>query len=50
MFKQADIVVVKFPFTDGWEFKNRHALIVSNQTINKTGDYLMVLTSFKIIL
>lgn len=42
MYKQADIVVVKFPFTDGSEFKKRPALVVSNETINKNGDYLIV--------
>ncbi len=42
MFKQADIVVVKFPFTDGSDFKKRPALIISNELVNKTGDYLIV--------
>jgi mRNA interferase MazF len=41
MYKQADIVVVKFPFTDGSEFKKRPALVVSNEIINKNGDYLI---------
>ena len=42
MHKQADIVVVKFPFTDGSEFKRRPALIISNDLVNKTEDYLIV--------
>ena len=42
MYKQADIVVVKFPFTDGSEFKRRPALIISNDLVNKTEDYLIV--------
>lgn len=42
MFKQADIVVVKFPFTDGSEYKKRPALVISNEEVNKTGDYLMI--------
>ena len=42
MYKQADIVVVRFPFTDGSEFKKRPALIVSNETVNITGDYLII--------
>lgn len=42
MYKQADIIVVKFPFTDGLEFKKRPALIISNEAVNKTGDYLIV--------
>ena len=42
MYKQADIVVVKFPFTDGSEFKKRPVLVISNEKVNKTGDYLVV--------
>lgn len=42
MYNQADIIVVKFPFTDGSEFKKRPALIVSNENVNRTGDYLIV--------
>jgi mRNA interferase MazF len=42
MYKQGDIIVVKFPFTDGSEFKKRPAMIISNETVNKTGDYLIV--------
>jgi mRNA interferase MazF len=48
MYKQADIVAVKFPFTDGSEFKKRPALIVSNETVNKTGDYLIVQITSKL--
>jgi mRNA interferase MazF len=42
MYRQADIVVVKFPFTDGSEFKKRPVMILSNHKVNKTGDYLVV--------
>jgi mRNA interferase MazF len=42
MYKQGDIIVVKFPFTDGSEFRKRPALIISNETVNKTNDYLVV--------
>lgn len=42
MFKQGDIVVVKFPFTDGSEFKRRPAMVISNDRVNKTKDYLLV--------
>ena len=42
MYKQGDIVVVKFPFTDGSEFKKRPALVISNELVNKTGDLLIV--------
>lgn len=48
MYKQADIVVVKFPFTDGSEFKKRPALIVSNEVVNKTDDYLIVQITSKL--
>jgi mRNA interferase MazF len=41
MYKQGDVVVVKFPFTDGSEFKKRPALVISNDAINKTGDLLI---------
>lgn len=41
MYKQGDIVVVKFPFTDGSEFKKRPALVISNNSVNKTGDLLI---------
>ena len=48
MYKQGDIVVVKFPFTDGSEFKKRPAMIISNETVNKTNDYLIVQVTSKI--
>jgi mRNA interferase MazF len=48
MYKQADIVVVRFPFTDGSEFKKRPALVISNSSVNKTEDYLMVQITSKL--
>jgi mRNA interferase MazF len=42
MLKQGDIVIVKFPFTDGSEFKKRPALIISNNLVNVTGDFLLI--------
>ena len=42
MYNQSDVIAVKFPFTDGSEFKKRPALIVSNEMVNSTGDYLIV--------
>ena len=48
MFKQADIVVVKFPFTDGSDFKKRPALVISNELVNKTSDCLIVQITSKI--
>ncbi len=48
MYKQGDIIVVKFPFTDGSEFRKRPALVVSNDMLNKTDDYLIVQITSKI--
>jgi mRNA interferase MazF len=48
LFKQGDIVVVRFPFTDGSAFKKRPALLVSNDLVNDTGDYLLVQITSKI--
>ena len=41
-YQQGAIVVVHFPFTDVSRTQKRPALILSNATINQTGDYLMV--------
>jgi mRNA interferase MazF len=41
-YKQGDIVVVNFPFTDISQTKKRPALVISNQQVNQTGDYLLV--------
>jgi mRNA interferase MazF len=41
-YKKGDIVIIGFPFSDLSMTKKRPALIISNDTINKTGDYLMV--------
>jgi mRNA interferase MazF len=48
MYKQGDIIVVKFPFTDGSEFKKRPALVISNEIVNNTNDYLVVQITSKI--
>lgn len=42
MFEQGDIVSVSFPFTDASVFKKRPALVISNNKVNKTGDYLLI--------
>ena len=34
--------MVRFPFTNGSEFKRRPALIISNERIDKTEDFLLV--------
>lgn len=41
-YKRSDIVWIKFPFSDAFSDKLRPALIISNDTINKTGDYLLM--------
>jgi mRNA interferase MazF len=41
-YKKGDIVIIGFPFSDLSTIKKRPALIISNDMVNKTGDYLMV--------
>jgi mRNA interferase MazF len=40
-YQQGDIVAVDFPFTDISQTKRRPALVVSNEQVNETGDYLL---------
>lgn len=47
-YKKGDIVIIGFPFSDLTKTKKRPALIISNDTVNKTGDYLMVQVTSKI--
>ncbi|MDA3818392.1 MAG: type II toxin-antitoxin system PemK/MazF family toxin [Prolixibacteraceae bacterium] len=47
-YKKGDIVIIGFPFSDLSRIKKRPALIISNKTVNKTGDYLMVQITSKI--
>ena len=47
-YKKGDIVIIGFPFSDLSRTKKRPALIISNDTVNQTGDYLMVQVSSKI--
>ncbi len=42
IYRRGDIVWVKFPFSDASSEKMRPALIISNNTINKTRDYLLM--------
>lgn len=48
MYNQGDIVVVKFPFTDGSEFKKRPAMVISNRIVNQKGEYLIVQITSKL--
>ena len=41
-FERGDIVWVKFPFSDASSNKLRPALIISNDLINSTHDYLLM--------
>lgn len=47
-YSQGDIIWVDFPFTDSSQSKPRPALIISNQTVNNTGDYILVQITSKI--
>ena len=47
-YKKGDIVIIGFPFSDLSETKKRPALVISNDTVNKTGDYLMIQITSKI--
>jgi len=47
-YKKGDIVIIGFPFSDLSSTKKRPALIISNDTVNNTGDYLMVQITSKI--
>jgi len=42
MYKRGDIVTVPFPFADESRSKRRPALIISNNKVNQTGDFLMM--------
>jgi mRNA interferase MazF len=43
MYQQGDIVSVPFPFTDLSQSKLRPAIIISNNSINTTGDVIIVM-------
>lgn len=42
-YSQRDVVLVPFPFTDLSGSKNRPALIVSNSTVNRSSDVIVVM-------
>jgi len=48
MYTKGDIVIIRFPFTDLSSSRKRPALIVSNDIVNKTGDYLLVQITSKV--
>jgi mRNA interferase MazF len=43
MYQRGDIVLVPFPFTDLAATKKRPALIISNDLINGTNDFIIVM-------
>lgn len=47
-YNKGDIVIIGFPFSDLSKIKKRPALIISNDSVNNTGDYLMVQITSKI--
>jgi mRNA interferase MazF len=42
LYKQGDVVVVNFPFSDLSQTKRRPVLVISNNLVNRTGDYLLM--------
>jgi mRNA interferase MazF len=48
-YKQGDIVIVKFPFTDLTGFKQRSAIIVSNSKVNRSGDFIVIMITTQTI-
>jgi mRNA interferase MazF len=48
-YKQGDIVIVKFPFTDLTGFKQRPAIIVSNSKVNRSGDFIVAMITTQTI-
>jgi len=47
-YQKGDIVIIQFPFSDLSRVKKRPSLIISNDVVNQTGDYLMVQITSKI--
>ena len=43
MYSRGDIVAVHFPFSDGSASKLRPALVLSNSTIENSGDIILVM-------
>lgn len=48
IFQRGEIVWVRFPFTDVSATKVRPALILSNEIVNRTGDYLLMQITSKL--
>ena len=48
MYSKGDIVWVRFPFSDLSKSKLRPALVLSNDRINSTGDYILAQITSKV--
>ncbi len=48
MYKQGDIIIIPFPYSDLTENKLRPALIISNSKLNKSEDRICCLITSKI--
>jgi len=48
MYKKGDIVAINFPFSDLSGLKKRPALILSNEKVNQSGDFLLVQITSKV--
>ena len=44
-YKQGDIVLVPFPFTDNSNTKRRPAIIISNASVNITSDVILLMVT-----
>lgn len=40
-FRQGDIVIVPFPFSDGQQSKSRPAVVISTERVNNTRDVIL---------
>jgi|AntRauTorckE6833_2_1112554.scaffolds.fasta_scaffold15952_2 mRNA interferase MazF len=47
IFDKGDIVIVPVPFTDNTGYKLRPAVIISNETVHKTGDVMIAQVTSK---
>lgn len=47
-FYKGDIVIIPVPFTDNKGYKLRPAVVISNDTVHKTGDIMIVQITSKL--
>jgi mRNA interferase MazF len=46
-FYKGDVVIIPVPFTDNIGYKLRPAVVISNETVHKTGDLMIVQVTSK---